>query len=233
MGSEVAGDPRAKAWLSAVQSAAHPDARAWLERSWFLAGAAFSRAAFFGSYAGAARRFPGSVADLAPELRERLSESGIALPEAWALADLVRALLLWHAVADSPGPQAVALCTEVFRRGDSAERAALLRALPLLPQPARFLELAIEACRSHVLEVFAAIACDNPFPAAHFPEPNFNQLAIKTLFVELPLDRVLGWRSRANAELRRMATDYAAERRAAGRPVPTDVALIQNTETPA
>lgn len=233
MGIDGAGEARASAWLAVLQAAAQPDAGAWLERAWFRSGAAFSRAAFFGAYAGAARRFPGSVAGLAPDVRAQLHTSGIALPEVWALSDLARGLLLLHAQHELAGEPGKALAIEVFRRGDSAERVALLRALPLLPEPARFVELAIEACRTHVLEVFAAIACDNPFPAAHFPEPNFNQLAIKALFVELPLSRVLDWRARANPELRRMASDYAAERRAAGRSVPADVALIQNTERPA
>jgi hypothetical protein len=121
----------------------------------------------------------------------------------------------------------VPLATEVFRKGDNAERVALLRALSLLPQPERFVPLAVEACRTHVLDVFAAIACDNPLPAAAFPELHFNQLVIKALFLELPLERVLGWRTRCNPELVRIAGDYEAERRAAGRIVPADIALIK------
>jgi hypothetical protein len=121
----------------------------------------------------------------------------------------------------------VSLATEAFRRGDSGERVALLRALTLLPEPDRFTELAIEACRTHVLGVFAAIACENAFPARYFPELHFNQLVIKAMFLELALERVLGWRARNNPELRRMAADYGAERRAAGRSVPADLATIQ------
>ena len=75
-------------------------------------------------------------------------------------------------------------------------------------------------------DVFEAIACENPFPRDHFPEANFNQLVLKAMFLDVPLDRVLGWRERNNLELRRMAADYAAERRAAGRSVPEGIALI-------
>lgn len=224
---------RAGALLSLLTSVARPDALTFLQGCWFATGAPFTRSSFAGAYAGVARRFPGAAASLPAPALDALRDAGMASPEAWAIADLARALLLLHAIAALPESDGVALATETFRRGDSAERVALLRTLPLLPAPERFTELAIEACRSHVLEVFAAIACDNPFPAAHFPELNFNQLVIKAIFMELPVSRVLDWRTRSNPELRRIATDYAAERRAAGRTVPADIAAIQSTEEPS
>jgi len=39
------------------------------------------------------------------------------------------------------------------------------------------------------------------------------------------LERIVGLDRRANPELTRMAADYAAERRAARRPVPADIGL--------
>jgi len=226
----------AREWLAVVEAHARPEVQAWLSGG--LAqlaphGAApFARGAFFGLYAGAGRRLRGSALEPSAADRARLATAGIACPEVWSLADLARAVLLASACGVTPAADHVSLATEVFRRGDNGERVGLLRSLPLLPAPERFAPLAIEACRTHVLDVFAAIACDNPFPAAHFPELNFNQLVIKTLFVELPLSRVIGWRDRANPELVRMATDYAAERRAAGRSVPADIALIQAAKEP-
>jgi hypothetical protein len=103
----------------------------------------------------------------------------------------------------------------------------LLRTLALLPEPDRFVDLATEACRTHVDDVFAAIACDNPFPARYLPEAAFNQIVLKTMFVNLSVGRIVGWRERNNAELRRMVSDYADERRAAGRSVPDGVAMIR------
>ena len=66
----------------------------------------------------------------------------------------------------------------------------------------------------------------NRYPAAHFPERSFNQLVLKALFVGLPLARIEGLESRLNADLSRMAKDYAGEREAAGRSVPRDIALL-------
>jgi hypothetical protein len=77
--------------------------------------------------------------------------------------------------------------------------------------------------------VFRAIACDNPYPAAHFPEASFNQMVLKAVFVGAPVSRIVGLSRRATPELRRMAEDYASERRAAGRAVPEDVTLVLST----
>jgi hypothetical protein len=71
--------------------------------------------------------------------------------------------------------------------------------------------------------VFEAIAAENPYPATHFPDPNLNQMELKAVFVEVAVDRIQGLDERITPELARMAEDYAAERRAAGRPVPADV----------
>jgi hypothetical protein len=76
--------------------------------------------------------------------------------------------------------------------------------------------------------VFAAIACDNPYPAALFPSLNFNQLVLKVIFNELPLSRVMGYQERITPELQRMARDFGDERRAAGRAVPDDLSLLLN-----
>jgi len=119
-----------------------------------------------------------------------------------------------------------ATATDLFSHGDNEERRAILRALPRLRDPARFLPLAIEACRTSVVPVFEAVACDNPFPATHFPDASFNQMVLKAVFVGVPLQRVVGLQTRLSPELARMARDYAAERRAAGRTVPDDLALI-------
>jgi hypothetical protein len=112
---------------------------------------------------------------------------------------------------------------EVFQQGDNGEREALLASLSMLPQPERFLETAIDACRSHVQSVFEAIACENPYPARHFPDLNFNQLVLKAFFTEVAVKRIVGLTDRLSPELTRMANDYASERRAAGRPVPPDL----------
>ena len=77
-----------------------------------------------------------------------------------------------------------------------------------------------------VTPIFEAIACENPFPSLYFSDESFNQMVLKAVFVGVSLERVVGLRARVTPELSRMAEDYAAERRAAGRTVPSDLALL-------
>ena len=107
----------------------------------------------------------------------------------------------------------------------------MLQSLSLLPRPARFIDTAVEACRTNVRQVFEAIACENAYPADIFPAPNFNQMVLKALFMEVPLSRVEGLSQRITPELVRMARGYASERAAAGRTIPADIDLITSEAT--
>jgi hypothetical protein len=148
----------------------------------------------------------------------------------WTMDDLARVAMLVNA-AERLAPDAfAALVADCHAHGDLEERRAVLRALPLLPDAGRFVALAVDACRTNVRSLFEAIACDNPFPAAHFPEPAFNQMVLKTVFQGVPLARLVGLGARSGAELRRMARDYARERRAAGRPVSADLRALAGQE---
>ena len=139
------------------------------------------------------------------------------------LLDRARLTLLAAALAARPPAEQVALVEGLYRTGEQREQQSVLRALFELPDGARFCALAIEACRTNSLTVFAAIASDNPYPAAHFPELHFNQLVLKAIFLGVSVERIVGLERRTNPELLRMAREYASERRAAGRPVPSDV----------
>ena len=144
----------------------------------------------------------------------------------WSRADAARALVMFDWIRRAPGPDAVSGLAACYEQGDAAEQASWLRVLPLLPDPQRWLPLAVDACRTNIQPLFQSIACENPFPAAHFPERNFNQMILKALFNNVALARVVGLPGRRNPELARMAGDYAAERRAAGRSVPEDIGLV-------
>lgn len=143
----------------------------------------------------------------------------------WSRSDAARALLLFDWLRRAPGPDVVSGLASCYEQGDAAEQTSWLRALPLLPEPQRWLPWAVDACRTNIQPLFQAIACENPYPAAHFPERNFNQMILKALFNNVVLARIAGLPARRNADLARMAADYAAERRAAGRSVPDDIGL--------
>ena len=146
-------------------------------------------------------------------------------------AEIARVAILTLEV-ERAGAAAHAHLDERLRCGDQAERRAVLCALPLLAAPERFVDLAVNACRTHETPVFEAIACDNTYPGDHFPDAAFQQMVLKALFIGLPLARVVHLGRRRSPELARMASAYASERRAAGRTVPADVALLVDPFTP-
>lgn len=137
-----------------------------------------------------------------------------------------RAARLVQAEAELSSAAFVGAVEECYRTGDNSEKCAVLRALPKFADARRFVLLAVEACRTNVVPVFEAIACENPFPAHHFPEANLNQLVVKALFLGVSLRRIFGLETRVTPELLRMVEDFAAERHAAGRVVPDDVGWL-------
>jgi hypothetical protein len=146
--------------------------------------------------------------------------------ERWQREDAARALLLIaHRGTGRSGDAFVADALACFEQGDAREQQSFLRAIALWPEAKAFLPYAIDACRTNIVPVFEALACENPYPSQYFPERNFNQVVLKAMFNSIALQRIVGLPSRLNAELSRMARDYAAERTAAGRSVPADIHL--------
>ncbi|HKT99976.1 MAG TPA: EboA domain-containing protein [Paraburkholderia sp.] len=144
--------------------------------------------------------------------------------ERWTLLEALRVALLL--TSPDIGDEAFDTVFEHgFRFADHGESCALYRALPLLPRGERFVARAREGCRSNMRTIFEAVACDSPYPARHFDDVSWHQLAIKAVFVGAPLWRVHGLDNRLSPELARMALDFADERRSAGRAVPPQLWL--------
>jgi hypothetical protein len=160
--------------------------------------------------------------------RGRVRAAGVEWPLASRLDELWRIALLVDAAERDDAERLLGDC---YRGGDSDERCAVLRALPLLARPERFTALAADACRTSVQPIFEALACDNPYPARHLDALHFDQMVLKALFLDVSLARIVGLAERRTPELRRMAQDYARERRAAGRSVSADLAALAE-ETP-
>jgi len=184
-------------------------------------------AVFAAAFAGTSRSVGRGALGLTPAEVNELRAVGLTWPlDRWALDDLARAALLLRVgeVLEQPGIEAVV--ERRYRDGDAREKQAILRALPLLPRPERFLAFGVDAARSGIPPLFEAIACENPYPAAHFPPLNFNHLVMQALVTGAALERVLGLGARVTPDLVRMANDWASERRAAGRSVPADIDYI-------
>jgi hypothetical protein len=203
-----AGDP-----LDLVRAGIEPPGRAWLDAAVAAIRVPFDREAFTVAFTMAARRV-----------------GRISLPAGWSADEAARAALLLRGAAAQPSAAFAALVDDLYQHGDNRERQAILRTLAWLPDPERFLALAVEACRTSIQPVFEAIACENGYPAAHFPDLNFNQMVLKALFTGVGLRRIVGLQGRITGELRRMAAGYASERRAAGRSVPADIGVVLDGE---
>jgi hypothetical protein len=146
--------------------------------------------------------------------------------DGWRLDEVGRLAWLLRAAGTLAPGTFEDLVETTWRRGDSLGARAVLKALPLLPRPARFLAVALQGARSSLRPVLEAIACDNPYAAAHFHEVHFNQLVVKAVAADIPLDRLRGLPERVNPELRRLAHAHVAVRRAAGRTVPAAVVRL-------
>ncbi|MFC9914475.1 EboA domain-containing protein [Streptomyces sp. NPDC059862] len=133
-------------------------------------------------------------------------------------AEAARVLLLHTA---QPTPDEV---VRLYQRGTGAERRAVLLALPHLPiAPHEGVPLIEDALRANDTRLIAAAV--GPFAAAHLGAHAWRHAVLKCLFTGIPLAEVAGFsdRARGDDELGRMLRDFAAERTAAGRRLPSDL----------
>lgn len=174
---------------------------------------------FFIAFAGSARFYvngPLSLSEDDLKLGEQLLPG--LKPELWDRLQLARILML---VSLPAGDKSAFLQTlqMLFDTSDLGEQTAMYAAFPLLPWPFSLQLMAAEGIRTSMTDVFAAIALHNPYPFESLDENTWNQMVLKTLFMGLPLYKVVGIDARHSLELATMLSDYAHERWAAGRVV--------------
>lgn len=177
-----------------------------------------SNSGFFLVFSQASRFFKKEKLDLSEaEQAAALSLVTGFEPEYWDLLQTARTYLLLHFQREKE--QWLAAVNQLFETGDMYEQQALYAALPLMPFPEELLSRAIDGCRTNMTLIFDAIALNNPFPGKYFPEANWNQLVLKSIFMQRPLYRIQRLDERRNPALAEIASDFAHERWAAGRDV--------------
>ncbi|MGW0960700.1 EboA domain-containing protein [Streptomyces gelaticus] len=141
-------------------------------------------------------------------------------------AESVRALLLIEARVSLPA------LTRLYEQGTAAERRAVLLTLHRLDLGPTALPLVEDALRTNDTRLVAAAV--GPYAAAHLDPHNWRHAVLKCLFTGVPVDAVdgLARRARGDVELARMLGDFAAERIAAGRSVPTGLPRVLELTTP-
>ena len=126
----------------------------------------------------------------------------------------------------------VRVASTLYRRGDSAEKRAVIAGLPVLDRatpwrPAvggALVPLLRDALRTNDTRLVAAAMGE--YAAAHLDDAAWRQGVVKAIFTGIPLAGVADLDRRTDDELRRMVRDFAAERRAAGREVPPDALAL-------
>ena len=168
-------------------------------------------------FAEASRRVGAAPLALTDTEQTALARAGVDWSlAAWCVDDVVRVATLLLTAQRAPA-EVEGFMLRRRRYGDVRQRAALMRALPLLPDARQWLAIALEARRADVRAVLEALACDNPYPAAHFHALHFDDLVMAALEADLPLARIVGLGARVTDQLASAAARVAETRRAAGR----------------
>jgi hypothetical protein len=200
----------AKAWLAAALSAIAQGDQKTLGLAWGLAPRKVGKAEFA----------------LSPAELQRTDKNLPGWhPQAWSLDQLVRARLLL-AIPAADATAWLAAIDRLAAASDLGEQVALYQSLALLPHPELLRLRAAEGVRTNAGPVFAAIALDNPYPAAHLDDAAWNQLVLKAIFTDRPLERIVGLSARANLALAHMIVNLAHERQSAGRSLPPGAAEL-------
>jgi hypothetical protein len=136
----------------------------------------------------------------------------------WEIDRLCRVWLIMHLDTKDENKY-VRTIENLFPTAEMGEQVALYSALPVLAYPERWRGRCAEGIRSNIADVLTAIMCNNPYPSENLDEPAWNQLVLKAIFTEKPIQHIINLDERANQNLANILSDYAHERWAAHRPV--------------
>ena len=142
--------------------------------------------------------------------------------EGWTIDRLARVWWLLQLPADDQTVY-INTITQLFKAGELNELVALYSALPVLAFPEAWRFQATEGIRNNIADVQSAIMLHNPYPADQFDEAAWNQMILKAFFTDKDVTQIMGLDERKNARLAQTLADYAAERRAAGRGLPSGI----------
>lgn len=180
----------------------------------------FQLPAFLGAFTATARTL-GRKALGADEIC--LTGASGDLPLTGTTTDVAGRMLLLYALSQAAPQQLTAAVQAAYEEGDSQEKLAVMRALPLLPDGERFIEIALDVGRCNEQELFSSLAARNPYASRHYNELAWNKLYMKAVFIDVPLSQMIGVEERTNAELARMALEYVEQQESAGRHFPNEI----------
>lgn len=203
--------------FSVLKASSSEESVRWLEQKVIRLEKQFSEREFYLTFGLSSRYFskekitlPDDLKPEADQLKKGFNPFGFSCVQA---ARIALALI----IPSEDLKRYLKILDNLFSTGEINELVALYSALPMLPHPESLRSRASEGIRTNMTVVFDAIALNNPYPSEFLDDDAFNQMVLKAVFIERPLDMIYGLDKRANQKLARMLTDYAHERWAASR----------------
>ncbi|HJO64125.1 MAG TPA: EboA domain-containing protein, partial [Sphingomonas sanguinis] len=144
----------------------------------------------------------------------------------WGTDEAARTLLLAAAVEGTEAPFSALF--NLYDQGETETRVAALRAINFVvdADAQAGMNLVHDAGRTYLSELMDAAWCNNPFTAQHMTKQEYRKAVLKSLFCEIPIDGFLGLSDRADQEMAESLQDFADERAAAGRVIPSAVWIV-------
>jgi len=143
----------------------------------------------------------------------------------WHSDEIARLSLLTtlkQAVAIAQWPS---ILFDIFRQGDESEKMLIARTLHWLGENCDVKAIALDAARSNSIDVFSAIALNNPYPGRAYDDDTFNRMVLKALFMDLSIVQICQLEQRVTPTLSQLAIDLVNERLVAGREAPYSIWL--------
>lgn len=208
----------AQSYLSSLlSSSSSKESLSWLDQKIEKLAHNFSEKDFYLAFSMLPRFFEKEKIKLTTEQLQKASQlrEGF-IPSEFTIVQTARIFLVLHIPADDTN-RFLKILNNLFTTGEVNELVALYSAVPLLPHPELLKARAAEGIRTSMTVVFDSVALNNPYPSDYLDDDAWNQMVLKAVFMERPLERIYGLDKRANKELAKMLSDYAHERWAASR----------------
>ncbi len=148
----------------------------------------------------------------------------------WQLDEAARVILLEKLLDVSLRNNITEQINTAYKMGDEYEKIAIIKGLGLLDSQGNLVNLMLLTGRTNNINLFAACALNNPYPAAHYNDRAYHQLVLKALFMGLDITGMSGLQQRLNPELSLLCIDLVKERLLADRVPPYSISSAINSE---
>lgn len=205
-------DERAGLWFSVEYQQVQPGLR---------------RTAFLETLAETTPRLGRQPIDYTPEERESLLRAKIVLIPPHLRLDEAGAAALWlEGLAGLGATDCIRMIHDVFYRGTMDQRCLLLKFLYHLPDPSRFVDLAMEAVYGQSQDVKRSLLLDNPYPVEYLPDSSWASAVGVAVREGIPLDPIYGLTDRLIPPVLREIEQFVAEMRRFRRPVSSQITKL-------